>query len=541
MLITDQLFMEHEAQTFSRRTKRFARKFNSFPAHKKVLFILVLVLVLPLSVYLFKTFTLFLSRAASAQLSFSPSTISMPPSANLGVVVNSGSAQIAFARVDISFDSSKVNLSDEIQITGPLKAVIGKTSRATANSTGKVTVVVALCNAIDIPCSPAPAAPTGTFELFKLPLASNTSQSTSASISYDVSTSQLVDSAQSNVTLTGSSATINLNPSGATPTAPSGNTVTPQPTNSNAQAATTLALTASKTTVGVNQNLPVNVSINTGANQVIGADLDITFDKTKLQVVDIQAGSFFTNPDVSGKIIDNNTGHAKLTVNTPPSTNAKSGTGTIAVVTVRGAALGTTRLDFGTGNLIAALNMDGLTALKSVTGLGLTVSAGLLGDINVDGIVDIVDYTILFANFGKTVGGAGVDARADINNDTKINILDYTYVFENFGKTLGSSTPTPTTAQNTLTPTSTTGSSVHPPVGQAPTSEQVIQFSAMPTNVQNVINQAHPVKSIIEVKRETYSNGAVVYAVEMLINGNQWDMEVLPDGTVIRNEEEVTP
>jgi hypothetical protein len=450
--------MEHEAHSVSRKLRRFEKRFGNYPAHKKVLFVLVLVLALPLAVYLLRTFTLYLSRAASAQLSFSPSTISLPPNANLGVVVNSGASQIAFARVDISFDNTKVNLTDEINITGPLKAVIGKTSKATANSTGKLTVVVALCNAIDIPCSPAPTAPTGTFELFKLPLSSATSQTATATISYDVTTSQLVDSAQSNVSLSASNATLNLNPVSATntpnptntngatstprptnttgPTSTAAPTVTVQPTNSNAQATTTLSLAAAKTSIAVNGNLPVNVNINTNTNDVIGADIDVTFDKTKMQVLDIRAGSFFATPDVTSKVLDNTTGHAKITVAIPPSATAKRGTGTIAIVTFKALAEGPTRVDFGSGNLVAALNMNGLSALNSTTGLGITVIAGLLGDINQDGTVDIVDYTILFANFGKNANDAGADARADINNDGKINILDYTYVFENFGKSI---------------------------------------------------------------------------------------------------------
>jgi hypothetical protein len=440
--------MEQEAHSVSRKIRRFRKRFSTYSSYKKVVFVIVLLLALPLAVYLLRTFTLYLSHAASAQLSFSPSTISLPPNANVGVVVNSGSAEIAFARVDITFDSSKMNLTDEINITGPLKAVIGKTSKATANSTGKVTVVVALCNAIDIPCSPAPTAPTGTFELFKLPLTATTSQSGQATLSYDVTTSQLVDSAQSNVSLNGTNATINLNQTGSTatpgatntpttqPTSGTTITVTPKPTSTNSQATTTLSLTAAKTTVKNGQSVAVNVGINTNSNDVIGADLDISFDKTKMQVLDVKAGSFFATPDVSNKVLDNTTGHAKVTVNIPPSGAAKRGTGTIAIVTFKALAEGPTRVDFGDGNLVAALNMNGLSALNSTTGLGLTVVAGLLGDINEDGTVDIVDYTILFANFGKNATDTGADARADINNDGKINILDYTYVFENFGKSI---------------------------------------------------------------------------------------------------------
>ncbi len=598
--------MDESLSNLSRSTKRFYRKFNSFPAHKKLLAVFLLVLVLPLSVYLVKSFTLYLSQAATAQVSFSPSTVSMPPNTSPGVVVNSGSTQIAFARVDITFDVTKVNLSSEINITGPLKAVIGKSTMATANSTGRIAVVVALCNGIDIPCSPSPVAPSGTFELFKLPLTSITSQTTATTIAYDVSTMQLVDTAQANVALTAVNGTVNLNPvsatstntptltsavtSTSTPTQPptgsggltgsyynglnfntfvfsrvdptinydwqlgapdsritadifsarwtgfvtprfsdtytfygssddgirvtvnnqliidswldqpaaehpgtialtagvkypitveyyentglasakllwssanqvkevvpssqlsiastGGGTATatptrsvtlaPSPTVSSGAAATTLSLTASASSVNLNQNLPVNVQINTGTNSVIGVDLDVTFNPANLNLQDITAGSFLSNADVTNKVIDNTNGRAKLTLAVSPGSPARQGSGTLATLTFKAVGVGTTRVDFGSNNLVAATGTNGVNALKSVTGLGLTVTnAFILGDINKDGCVDIVDYVILFANFGKLTTDTGADARADINNDGRINILDYTYLFENFGK-----------------------------------------------------------------------------------------------------------
>lgn len=106
----------------------------------------------------------------------------------------------------------------------------------------------------------------------------------------------------------------------------------------------------------------------------------------------------------------------------------------------------------------------------------------------------------------------------------------------------GTRTPTPT---QTGTPTPTTGgatpTSILPPPGQLPVSEQIISFSSLPSHIQAIVNQRHPVRSIKEVKRETYSNGAVAYAIELIIDGHQWDMEILPDGRVIRDEYEITP
>ncbi len=54
----------------------------------------------------------------------------------------------------------------------------------------------------------------------------------------------------------------------------------------------------------------------------------------------------------------------------------------------------------------------------------------LVGDINSDGIVNILDYTLLANAFGTT------DTKADLNSDGIVNILDYTILSNNFGKTL---------------------------------------------------------------------------------------------------------
>jgi hypothetical protein len=437
--------MDERNYTVAGKVQTFFKKFKRYPAHKKLALILVLVLALPLTVYLVRTFTLYLSRAANAELLFTSTRISLPPNASPGVVVNTGSAQIAFARVELTFDQTKVNLSDEIQMTGPLQVVIGKTSRANANSTGKVVVVMALCNGIDIPCAPssgAPTAPSGTFELFKVPLTAVTTQSGETTLQYDTATMQLVDTNQTNVTL-GNPQTLAIGLNGSTssptgsqatsaPTAqPTGN-ATPTPAGTG-QSDTTLRLTVPKFTFSTNETFPVYVQTSTATNTVIGADLDIRFDPAKLRLNDIVPGNFFTNPDTTNKVVDNTNGVGKITVATPPGTSGRTGIGNMAQLTFTAIGQGATTIAFGDGNLVAATGINGVNAIKYKFDVDITVgSSGILGDINRDGCVDIVDYVILFANFGKNISDSTADDRADINNDGRINVLDYTYIFENF-------------------------------------------------------------------------------------------------------------
>jgi len=379
--------------------------------------------------------------AAQTSLSLSPSTQNLTPGQNftVNVKMNTGTNRVIGYDINLNFDSSALQINS-IQKGSGVTAIDQEVKNVFDNTAGTISYsafTLNLANGVQ-GTNVDTLVISGTVK-------SSASQGTK-NISFNTTTTKVsdaVDPANVLQNTTGASVTVSSSTTStptpnttATSTPRPSSTATPQPTNSNAQATTTLALNAIKTSIAVNQNLPVNVTINTNTNDVIGADIDITFDKTRMQALDIQAGSFFSSPDVSNKIIDNTNGHAKITVNIPPSGSAKRGTGTIAIVTFKSLTEGVTRVDFGNANIIAALNMNGLNALNSVTGLGLTVVPGLLGDINRDGTVDIVDYTILFGNFGKNATDAGADARADINNDGKINILDYTYVFENFGKTI---------------------------------------------------------------------------------------------------------
>ena len=55
------------------------------------------------------------------------------------------------------------------------------------------------------------------------------------------------------------------------------------------------------------------------------------------------------------------------------------------------------------------------------------------GDINRDGDVNVLDLSILLANFGKS-GAAITDKNADLNNDGDVNVLDLSILLANFGK-----------------------------------------------------------------------------------------------------------
>ncbi|TAH34067.1 hypothetical protein EYC59_03660 [Candidatus Saccharibacteria bacterium] len=92
----------------------------------------------------------------------------------------------------------------------------------------------------------------------------------------------------------------------------------------------------------------------------------------------------------------------------------------------------TTTVADGTYTLTATAS-DAAGNTKSAT-VNVTVqnSSILAEDINQDGHVNLLDFSILASNFGKT-GAAITNARADINGDGSVNLLDFSRLASKFG------------------------------------------------------------------------------------------------------------
>lgn len=69
-------------------------------------------------------------------------------------------------------------------------------------------------------------------------------------------------------------------------------------------------------------------------------------------------------------------------------------------------------------------------------------------------------------------------------------------------------------------------------------SEVEIPASEMPPAVAAVVKKLHPAGRIQEVKREIHAGGKIIYAIEIIVDNHQWDVEVDPGGKVLRNEKE---
>lgn len=93
--------------------------------------------------------------------------------------------------------------------------------------------------------------------------------------------------------------------------------------------ATTMAVTPASLSKKAGDVFTMEITIDTGENQVVAAELHITFDQTKLEAQTITNGSLFPNILASGTV---EPGGASITVGAADAKQPVRGTGTIATV-----------------------------------------------------------------------------------------------------------------------------------------------------------------------------------------------------------------
>lgn len=140
--------------------------------------------------------------------------------------------------------------------------------------------------------------------------------------------------------------------------------------------ATTLSLTPAVQTVTVDAiNIKLNVDIDPGANQVISADIHLTYDPTKLEAKTITNGPSAPRVLNSG-IIENGTASIKVGAasNTQPITTR----GTIAVITLRPIAATSnftpTLVQFASNTFVGGLNEPTANVLVGTTPAKITIT-----------------------------------------------------------------------------------------------------------------------------------------------------------------------
>jgi hypothetical protein len=84
---------------------------------------------------------------------------------------------------------------------------------------------------------------------------------------------------------------------------------------------------------------------------------------------------------------------------------------------------------------------EGTTTLTGAPETRQEMGRQLAGDVNDDNLVDIVDFSLLQAGFGRACGQAGYDERADFTGDCLVDIADFALLRANFGRA-GAQRPT---------------------------------------------------------------------------------------------------
>lgn len=139
--------------------------------------------------------------------------------------------------------------------------------------------------------------------------------------------------------------------------------------------ATTLAFSPGAISKKVGDTFSVDVTTDTGANQVVAAELHLVFDPVKLEAQTITNGPLFPNILASG-IVDRGT--ASITVGAQSATKPVTGTGTVA--TVKFKALEKTdapiQIRFAPNTFVGSLGEGSTNVLTGSTPATVTITDG---------------------------------------------------------------------------------------------------------------------------------------------------------------------
>lgn len=218
--------------------------------------------------------------AGKVGVTFLDPFISLPPDRTVKILLDAPLRKVAFARIDFTFDQTKVNLTGEIRTNPNFSTVVQKTSMHAANIAGKVSLVIA--------ASPSDTSPEGMFVFAEIPIKALSSNIGKTSIDIDSSTIQIVDKMGNILTPLIDNLRIN-DPSGTlgSPT-PSVPITYGNPPNFK------LELENPSAQIKAGDTFNVKILINTAGIETINADAVLKYSNSKLAVNSVQKGNFNT-------------------------------------------------------------------------------------------------------------------------------------------------------------------------------------------------------------------------------------------------------
>ena len=171
-----------------------------------------------------------------------------------------------------------------------------------------------------------------------------------------------------------------------------------------------------------------------------GWQFDIAFDPAALEAIDVSEGDFLktdggTTFFQSGHI-DNAAGKITGLIAGRISEGGVSGSGSVLQVRLKAKSEGETELALQ--NFLFGSNTEESIPAGPLE-IRITVEERLLtGDVNRDGVVNILDLIRVARQLGKSVPS---DSPVDINGDGVVNIFDLTLVAQGIGKTTDAAAP----------------------------------------------------------------------------------------------------
>ena len=172
----------------------------------------------------------------------------------------------------------------------------------------------------------------------------------------------------------------------------------------------------------IGEQLSIAVDI-ANAQNVAGYQLSLQFDSEALQYISWEQGSYLPDDIFSLPTIIR---ADKVILASTARTAADATQGTLLRITFKVVAVKTSTLSLSDVILSSSLG----TALLVTTEDGEIVEPPTSPwDVNEDGVINILDLTLVAANFGQTG-----PTPADVNGDNMVNILDLTLVASHFGE-----------------------------------------------------------------------------------------------------------
>jgi len=173
--------------------------------------------------------------------------------------------------------------------------------------------------------------------------------------------------------------------------------------------------------VGIGDTFSMNISVNPDV-QIAGVQFNLSFTPSILQANSVTEGNLLSQGGAStffqGGTINNGAGTITNVAGAIITPGASVGTpGTFATISFTATAAGTSAL---TLSGVVVGNKDGVAVATTTTGGSVTVYPDW--DVNMDGLVNVLDMTLVGQHWGET--GAAHWIREDVNRDGEISVLD---------------------------------------------------------------------------------------------------------------------